>query len=161
MNPMMPAPTFVLAPTGPRPREASDRVAWALTLALALGFGCHCAPELPSPISRVEVAEHDSARALVHSLAQPGASPAVCGRDPAGLRVTLSIVNRRGANLRVRSVMDGRVEPTVWRACMKLLLERADDHEHENARREAALHEEIDRLKVAIDWLRKKSEGLG
>lgn len=38
---------------------------------------------------------------------------------------------------------------------------RADRDVQETARREAALYEEIGRLKVEHDWLKKKSEGLG
>ena len=37
----------------------------------------------------------------------------------------------------------------------------ADGELKEMARREAMLYEEIGRLKVELDWLKKKSEGLG
>jgi putative transposase len=36
-----------------------------------------------------------------------------------------------------------------------------DRDEQESARREAELYEQIGRLKVEVDWLKKKTEGLG
>ena len=36
-----------------------------------------------------------------------------------------------------------------------------DREEQESARREAELYEQIGRLKVEVDWLKKKTEGLG
>lgn len=77
-------------------------------------------------MSVVSLAEHNSARALVHYLAQRGASAAVCGRSPAGYHVTLAAIEGIGAKRLAAGVTGRSVQPLVWMECIAQLFARCD-----------------------------------
>ncbi|MBN1629693.1 MAG: hypothetical protein JW990_08015 [Thermoleophilia bacterium] len=77
-------------------------------------------------MSIVSLAEHNTARALIHYLAQPWASAAVCGQSPAGFHVTLAALDGRGARQLVDGLKRRDLDARVWRQCLSQLFARCD-----------------------------------
>jgi hypothetical protein len=91
---------------------------WAL-----VGFlVCGCAPQFPSPMTAAQLVQYNSGPALVAYLAQSDASPTVCD-----LHALSPHVPRMTADLRaalVDGMVEGKINPVLWRRCAEVLLER-------------------------------------
>ena len=91
---------------------------WAL-----IGFlVCGCAPQFPKPLIAGQMVQYDSGPALVTYLAQADASPTVCD-----LQARSPHVSRMTADIRaalVDGMVDGTINPVLWRRCVDVLLKR-------------------------------------
>jgi len=83
--------------------------------------GLACAPELPRPTSASDLARHDSEAALVAYLGQRDASPAVC--DPRSASPHVIHFDRDTSEALVRALLDGTLDPLIWRRCADALAE--------------------------------------
>ena len=83
---------------------------------------CGCAPQFPLPMTAAQLVQYNSGPALVAYLAQSDASPTVCD-----LRALSPHVPRMTADMRaalVDGMVDGKINPVLWRRCADVLLER-------------------------------------
>src|SRR5262249_27536626 len=96
------------------PKElAMPRFSLLVGAAIVLA-GCESA--FPHPMRAEDLSRFPSGDALVAYLAQRGASPAVCD-----LRATGPHLSHYDADVRdalVQGLIDGRIEPRVWRQCL-------------------------------------------
>ena len=91
---------------------------WAL-----LGFlVCGCAEKFPLPMTAAQLIQYDSGPALVAYLAQSDASPTVCDLHARGPHLSRMTADVRTAL--VSGLVDGKIEPVLWRRCVDVLLKR-------------------------------------
>ncbi|HJX52721.1 MAG TPA: hypothetical protein VJ801_08150, partial [Polyangia bacterium] len=91
---------------------------WAL-----IGFlVCGCAAEFPLPMTAGQLHQYDSGPALVAYLAQSDASPIVCDLQARSPHVSRMTADMRAAL--VDGMVDGTINPVLWRRCVDVLLKR-------------------------------------
>lgn len=83
---------------------------------------CGCAPPFPLPMTAAQLAQHNSGPALVAYLSQSDASPTVC--DLHALSPHVSKITRDIRAALVDGMMDGKINPALWRRCVDVLVER-------------------------------------
>ena len=120
---------------------------WAL-----LGFlVCGCAEKFPLPMTAAQLIQYNSGPALVAYLAQSDATPTVCDLHARGPHLAGLTAKVRTAL--VRGLVDGRIEPVLWRRCVDVLLKRLprdevpalfDDVEH--AYRKILVDSDLERI---------------
>lgn len=90
------------------------RGSWVLVLAMG------CAEHFPLPMTAAQLDAYDSGAALVAYLGQAQASDAVC--DVHGKGPHISGLDADGKAALVDSIVDGKVDPELWRHCATTLL---------------------------------------
>src|SRR5579871_4211396 len=95
----------------------------ALFLICVLG----CARQFRLPMTAAEMAQHDSGDALVAYLGQRDASPAVCDLRAQGPHVSSVSPDVREAL--VSGLVDGKIDPGLWRRCVEAILGRLQHEE--------------------------------
>jgi hypothetical protein len=82
-----------------------------------------CYEYFTKPMSATTLAHHNSGRALAEYLSQPDASPEVCDMRSAEPHITQ--LRPEDSEDLVDGLVEGRVPPVVWRACVTALLPSA------------------------------------
>jgi hypothetical protein len=89
---------------------------WRGALVAAVVGLLGCAPAFPQPMSAADLARLDSGAALIAYLGQRDANPAIC--DPRSASPHLTRFDRETADAVVRALLDGKIDPQVWRRCV-------------------------------------------
>lgn len=90
----------------------------AFLLATLSVYGCE--KRFPLPMTAAELVSYDSGAALVAYLGQPDANPTVCDLRARGPHV--SALNDEVRTSLVEGFADGRIDRTLWRRCVEVLL---------------------------------------
>ena len=94
-----------------------------LLIVIGCVSGCVVQQEFPLPMTAAQFAQYNSGPALLAYLGQPDASPAVCDQNARGPH--LSALDQEGREELVGALVEGRVQPGLWRRCVNALVRSA------------------------------------